>query len=45
MIQNSARVVLPLDEHDWLQWLHDQFRTHDLLSWPWHLQWLSSRCM
>jgi len=42
MTQNSARVILPLDEHDWL---HDKFGTHDLLSWPWHLQCLNSRCM
>jgi len=43
--QNSARVILPSDEHDWLKWLHDKFGTHHLLSGPWHLQWLSSRCM
>jgi len=45
MRQNSPRVILPLDEYDWLKWLHDKSGTHDLLSWLWHLQWLSSRCM
>jgi len=32
------RVILPLDEHDWLKWSHDNFGTHDLLSWPWRLR-------
>jgi len=41
----SSRVILPLDERDWLKWSHDNFGIHDLLSWSWHLQWLSSRCM
>jgi len=45
MRKNSARVILPLDEYDWLKWLHDKFGTHDLFSWPRHLQWLSLRCM
>jgi len=45
MRQNSARVTLSLDEHDWLKWLHDKIDVHDLLSWSWHLQWLNSRCM
>jgi len=45
MKQNSARVILPSDEHDWLKWLHDKFRMLDLLSWLWHLQWLSSSCL
>jgi len=35
MRQNSDRVILPLDEHDWLKWSHDKFGTHDLLQrWP-----------
>jgi len=45
MSENSTRVILPLDEHDWLKWLWDMFRTHELFSWLWQLQWLSSRCM
>jgi len=31
MKQNIVRIILPLDEHDWLKWLHNNFRTHDLL--------------
>jgi len=34
MRQNIAGVILPLDEHDWLKWSHDNFRTHGLLCWP-----------
>jgi len=45
MRQNNVRVILPLDEHDWSKWSHDKFGTHDLLSLPWHLQWLISTCM
>jgi len=30
MRQNSARVILPLDQHDWLKWSHDNFGMHDL---------------
>jgi len=45
MKQNGARVIFPVDEQDWSKWLHDKIGMHDLLSWPWHLQWLSSRCM
>ena len=41
----TVEVVLPVAEHDWLQWSHDKFGTHVLLSWPWHLQQLSPRCM
>jgi len=32
MRQNSAQVILPLDEQGWLKWLHDKFGLHDLLS-------------
>jgi len=29
--------ILPLAEHDWLQWSHEKFGMHVLLIWPWHL--------
>jgi len=41
MRQNIAGDILPSDEHDWLKWSHDNFGTHDLLSWPRRLQWPS----
>jgi len=33
----SYEVILPVAEHDWLQWSHDKFGTHVLLNWLWHV--------